>query len=71
MAKVEDKGTPSLSSSAVYTVSVEDSNDNPPVFIPGQTTSLTIREDQPAGEPLLTIQATDRDTGKILSSLLN
>lgn len=62
-AKVTDKGTPSLSSTALFSVVVEDSNDNSPKFVANQQNSVTVREDQAPGEVLLTFNATDADTG--------
>lgn len=60
-----DEGSPSLSSTAVFTIVVEDANDNSPQFASGQLTSVTVREDRTPGEILLNISATDGDTGKI------
>jgi len=63
-----DGGTPALSSTVDYTVIVEDANDNPPVFSATQLTSVEVREDQVAGEVLLTLSAEDADTGNYYST---
>lgn len=61
--RAEDDGPQSRSTTVQYTVTVEDANDNSPQFSASQTTSITVREDQAAGEELLVISATDADTG--------
>lgn len=59
---VRDKGSPQLSSSMNLTVLVEDVNDHDPVFSQASY-SVLIYEDTPRGASLLTIQASDNDTG--------
>ena len=61
--KAEDQGTPRRSSTALYTVTVDDANDNSPQFAADQVKTLSVREDQTAGEVLLTLTASDADTG--------
>ena len=61
--KAEDRGTPRRSSTALYTVTVDDANDNSPQFAADQVKTLSVREDQTAGEVLLTLTASDADTG--------
>lgn len=65
--KAEDRGTPRLTSTALYTVTVDDANDNSPVFAADQVKSIEVREDQTAGEVLLTLTASDADTGRASS----
>lgn len=65
--KASDRGSPATSSTVEYMVVVEDANDNKPQFVAGQITSFEAREDQAAGEVLLTISAKDADTGRELS----
>ena len=57
-----DSGTPPLSSSAAVTVSVEDGNDNRPVFI-GTPYAASVSEQAAIGTYILTVQATDSDAG--------
>ena len=61
--KAEDQGTPRRLSTALYTVTVDDANDNSPQFAADQVKTLSVREDQTAGEVLLTLTASDADTG--------
>ena len=57
-----DMGTPMLSSSAILSISVEDINDNPPVFNP-ITYSTSLSELVPIGTSVTTVFASDQDIG--------
>ena len=56
-----DTGTPSLSATAILTVTVVDVNDNPPVFEPSSL-SLGVVEDLPAGAVVGQLVTTDADS---------
>ncbi|NXJ76033.1 CELR3 protein, partial [Trogon melanurus] len=56
-----DSGKPSLSASLVLSVTVEDVNDNPPVF-PQQSYSVIVKENEPP-HVILSVAATDKDIG--------
>ena len=57
-----DGGFPPLTGTALLAVTVTDRNDNPPRFIqPVYAGSLT--EDEPIGTSILTVEASDMDTG--------
>lgn len=58
-----DGGNPALSSSATVYVNVNDLNDNAPVFSQDRTYQASVREEQPAGEFVAWIIATDTDSG--------
>ena len=57
-----DGGQPPLSSTARVQISVLDANDNSPVFDPHPVV-LSILENQPAGQIITTVTATDADSG--------
>ena len=57
-----DGGTPSLSATVTGMLTVQDENDNAPIF-EFPTYHRTISEDAPAEEVVLTVLATDRDKG--------
>ena len=57
-----DLGTPSLSNSTVIAVEIVDLNLNPPVFV-DIPPPLSIREDVPVNYTVVTVTATDRDSG--------
>lgn len=57
-----DQGIPQQSSTATVFLSVEDVNDNSPVFYPAQYFGI-VDENTPAGTSLLKVMATDRDEG--------
>lgn len=57
-----DGGNPRLSSTTVFTVVVEDSNDNPPAF-PNTAIVRQIREGIPVNTPIVTVTAEDPDSG--------
>ena len=57
---VKDNGSPSLSSTSILTVIVDDYNDNPPIF----NTDLyqgSVLENSPLNTPILTVSAVDSD----------
>ncbi|XP_077518392.1 dachsous cadherin-related 1 [Amblyomma americanum] len=63
MVRVEDQGTPALSSTARLRVLVADENDNAPVFVEPLDRVLSVREHQPAGSELQQVRAVDADEG--------
>ena len=60
--RVMDRGTPSLSSTAMITVVIDDENDNAPVFFPFTTTAV-VSELTENGSFLNTYTASDLDAG--------
>ncbi|XP_035408751.1 protocadherin Fat 4-like [Cygnus atratus] len=56
-----DSGRPPLSESLVLSITVEDENDNPPVF-PQKSYSVTVKENEPP-HVILNATATDKDIG--------
>ncbi|KAG5263738.1 hypothetical protein AALO_G00268040 [Alosa alosa] len=58
-----DDGDPPLSSAVQVTVTVEDENDNPPVFSQVNY-SLILQEGEPTGSSVLQLVVTDKDTPK-------
>ena len=60
--QVRDSGTPSHSDKAEVTISVRDSNDNPPIFSPYSYTG-EVRENKEPEIFLLQVTASDSDTG--------
>ncbi|NWZ21788.1 CELR2 protein, partial [Asarcornis scutulata] len=56
-----DSGRPPLSGSLVLSITVEDKNDNPPVF-PQKSYSVTVKENEPP-HVILNATATDKDIG--------
>ncbi|NWI96861.1 PCDGA protein, partial [Pitta sordida] len=61
--RAADGGSPSLQSSAVLALRVLDVNDNAPVFSQ-ERYSARVRENNAAGELVLTVRATDADWGQ-------
>ena len=55
-----DEGSPSLSTSVLVNIDVEDSNDNAPIFPEGNYT-VYVQEDKPYGHILLRFSVTDSD----------
>ncbi|XP_018329600.1 protocadherin-like wing polarity protein stan [Agrilus planipennis] len=55
-----DQGTPPLSASASVVITVQDVNDNNPVFEP-KTYEAMVSESDPPGTPVATVTATDAD----------
>ncbi|XP_018106636.1 protocadherin Fat 4 [Xenopus laevis] len=62
LVEVEDKGTPKRLGHLQVNVTVQDINDNPPVFSSSQY-QAKIEEDSPVGSSVLKVEATDRDEG--------
>ncbi|KAJ6215568.1 hypothetical protein RDWZM_010068 [Blomia tropicalis] len=62
-ATVTDSGTPSLSSTSMITIYVDDVNDNQPEFYQ-KAYFIKVREDIPIGSRLTRITAFDRDDGR-------
>lgn len=62
MAQAQDNGHPSLSGTVTVYINVIDLNDNAPIFDP-MSFSNEILEDVPVGSPVVTISATDMDSG--------
>jgi len=56
----EDGGDPPKSATASVVVTIQDVNDNEPIFHPKQY-DVVISEDSPPGTPLTTVTATDPD----------
>ncbi|WAQ95751.1 CAD23-like protein [Mya arenaria] len=56
--------TERLSSSATVVVKIKDMNDNTPQFVPETPTRKSVPEDFVQGNPILTLTATDLDTGE-------
>ncbi len=59
---VRDSGSPSLSAMAAVEVTLEDSNDNPPILTPSNL-SLRLDENLPLGTVVATFTITDADIG--------
>lgn len=57
-----DNGIPSLSSTQILTVEVQDVNDQPPVF-QQQVYNTTVMENRERGEVVFTVTAVDMDSG--------
>lgn len=57
-----DSGNPKLSTSIIFFIAVEDSNDNPPAF-PNTAIVRQIREGIPVHTPIVTVTAEDPDSG--------
>ena len=57
-----DKGTPSRSSTSRVYINVDDVNDNTPIFDPSSY-SEEVPEDVAAGTSVVTLTATDLDSG--------
>ena len=61
-AMAQDRG--GRDRTATFNIVVEDYNDNPPVFNPNQLSQVAIREDHPVLTHVITVSATDQDTGR-------
>ena len=61
--KAEDGGMSPRSTETIFSLIVEDDNDNSPQFDVNQLTTVEVVENQTAGVTLLTLSATDADTG--------
>lgn len=55
-----DSGTPQRAATASVVITVQDVNDNDPVFSPKQY-EVTVSEDNPPGTPVASVTATDAD----------
>ena len=67
----EDSGSPRRSNTTFVIITIIDTNDNPPVFNPGQAT-LTLPEDTPLSTLLYSVQATDADANtQLMYTLVN
>lgn len=55
-----DGGTPAKTATASVIITVQDINDNDPIFSPKQY-DATVAEDDPPGTPVTTVTATDVD----------
>uniref|UniRef100_A0A8C5M2M9 Cadherin domain-containing protein n=1 Tax=Leptobrachium leishanense TaxID=445787 RepID=A0A8C5M2M9_9ANUR len=62
LVEVEDKGSPKRLGHLQVNVTVQDINDNPPVFSSSQY-QAKVEEDAPVGSSVLKVEATDRDEG--------
>lgn len=63
VVQAQDNGKPSLSSTLTVYCNVLDLNDNAPVFDP-MSYSNEILENVPIGSEVITVSATDTDSGK-------
>lgn len=63
MVQAQDNGQPSLSTTITVYCNVLDLNDNAPVFDP-LSYSQEVYENVTVGTSVLTVMATDRDSGK-------
>lgn len=61
--RARDGGSPRLETLTTISISVEDYNDNPPVFIDASYT-VSIRENHTIGVPFITVTAIDADLGR-------
>jgi protocadherin Fat 4 len=68
--KAADGGNPSLSSTVTVYMNVIDRNDNAPIFDP-VTYSVQIYENVTIGSSIVTVRATDVDSGKYRNVLSN
>ncbi|ELT92389.1 hypothetical protein CAPTEDRAFT_79489, partial [Capitella teleta] len=57
-----DLGSPTLSSVATVKITVQDVNDNPPIFV-DSSYQVSLSEDTSAGVSLVTVSAEDADEG--------
>lgn len=62
VAQAQDNGHPSLSGTVTVYINVIDLNDNAPIFDP-MSFSNEILEDVPIGTSVVTVSATDMDSG--------
>lgn len=65
MVQAQDNGFPSLSSTLTVYCNVIDLNDNAPIFDP-MSYSNEIFENAPINSPVVTVSATDIDSGMFL-----
>ena len=63
VATASDRGTPPRNTSVSVTITVDDMNDNPPVFVL-EHYSVSLPEDYPSSQEFLRVNATDADAGR-------
>ena len=69
VVQAQDKGRPSLSSTVTVYFNVLDLNDNAPLFDP-MSYSDELYENITIGSSVITVSATDQDSGKAMSTIL-
>lgn len=69
VVQAQDSGHPALSSTLTVYCNVLDLNDNAPIFDP-MSYSNEIYENVTKGTPVVTVSATDLDSGKLRSNLI-
>ena len=62
MVRARDGGSPPRETIQAVNISVEDYNDNPPIFVDADNT-VSIAENYPIGRSVITVRATDADSG--------
>lgn len=68
VVQAQDTGRPSLSSTVTVYFNVQDLNDNAPIFDP-MSYSDEVFENITVGSSVLSVSATDQDSGKCTSGL--
>ncbi|KAL3853661.1 hypothetical protein ACJMK2_017186 [Sinanodonta woodiana] len=61
--EVTDLGTPAFTTTTTLTITVTDVNDNAPVFTGGPTFTASVSEGSALGHTVITVSASDADTG--------
>ncbi|KAE9548545.1 hypothetical protein FO519_008238, partial [Halicephalobus sp. NKZ332] len=67
----EDKGSPKKKSSTTVHIRTENTNDEPPVFVPSREYFANVAEDAQGGTPVLQIQAIDPDRDQVVYGFLD
>ena len=67
----EDKGSPKKKGTAGVHVRTENTNDEPPVFVPSREYETSIAEDAQGGTPVIQIQAIDPDRDQVSYGFLD
>lgn len=70
VVQAQDTGRPSLSSTVTVYFNVLDLNDNAPLFDP-MSYSDELYENITIGSSVITVSATDQDSGKTMSTILS